>query len=90
MAAQLRCLYSSAHSLGNQQEEVEASVVLENCDIAAVTELWWDKSHVQLWMAVQKGQGRKERQWGALCIKRWIEHEELFLKTAMSKLKACG
>lgn len=32
------CIYTNAHSMGNKQEELEAIVQLENCDIAAITE----------------------------------------------------
>ena len=38
-------LYINALSLGNKQEELEATVLLENDDIVAITETWWDDSH---------------------------------------------
>jgi len=44
-AAQLKCLYTNACSLRNKQEELEATVLLENHDAVAVTETWWDVSH---------------------------------------------
>ena len=44
-ASQLECLYMNARSLGNKQKELEAAVLLENHDIVAVTETWWDDSH---------------------------------------------
>lgn len=44
-AAQLKCLYTNACSLRNKQEELEATVLLENHDAVAVTETWWDDSH---------------------------------------------
>jgi len=44
-AAQLECLYMNARSLGNKQKELEAAVLLENHDIVAVTETWWDDFH---------------------------------------------
>jgi len=43
--AQLKCLYTNAHSMGNKQEELEAIVLLESYDLVARTETWWDKSH---------------------------------------------
>ena len=39
-AAPLKCLYTNACSLGNKQEELEATVLLENHDIVAVPETW--------------------------------------------------
>jgi len=31
--------------MDNKQEELEAAVLLESCDLTAITETWWDKSH---------------------------------------------
>jgi len=33
------------HAAWEKQEELEVTVVLENCDVLAVTETWWDDSH---------------------------------------------
>ena len=41
----MKCLCTNVHSLGNKQGELEASVVLENHNIAAVTKTWWDESY---------------------------------------------
>lgn len=35
--AQLKCLYMNAHKMGNKQE-LETTVILENCDLIASTE----------------------------------------------------
>ena len=43
--AQLKCLYTNAHSMGNKQEELEATMLLESYDVVAITETWWDESH---------------------------------------------
>ena len=43
--AQMKCLYVNAHSMGNKQEELEATVLLESYDLIAITETWWDESH---------------------------------------------
>ena len=43
--AELKCLYASAHSMGNKQEELEAVVQLRKYDLIAITETWWDESH---------------------------------------------
>lgn len=47
---------------GIKQEELEATVQLENCDLIAIMEVWWDKSHS--WNAGTKGYTllRRERQ----------------------------
>jgi len=43
--AQLKCFCTNAHSMGNKQEKLEATVLLENGDLVAVTETSWDESH---------------------------------------------
>ncbi|PKU37704.1 hypothetical protein llap_11990 [Limosa lapponica baueri] len=47
--AQLKCLYANACSMGNKQEELEATVLLERNDVVAIAETWWDES--QDWSA---------------------------------------
>jgi len=42
--AQLKCLYTSACSLGNKQEELEANVQLETHNTVVITETWWNDS----------------------------------------------
>ena len=32
-------------SMGNQQEELEVTTLLESYDLVAITETWWDESH---------------------------------------------
>jgi len=44
-AAQLNCLYTSACNLGNKQEELEATVQLENRDIVTITKNCWNYCH---------------------------------------------
>ena len=51
--APLKCIYTNARSMGNKQEELEAIVQQENCDIVAITETWWDDSHN--WSAAMDG-----------------------------------
>lgn len=36
--AQLKCIYTSACSVGNKQEELEPILQQESCDIVAITE----------------------------------------------------
>jgi len=43
--AQLKCIYTNACSMGNEQEQLEATVQLENWDTVVITETWWDDSH---------------------------------------------
>ncbi|PKU34080.1 mitochondrial fission process protein 1 [Limosa lapponica baueri] len=43
--AQLKCFYTNARNMGNKQEELEAIVQQESCDVVAITETWWDDSH---------------------------------------------
>lgn len=45
MIAQLKCLYTNAHSMGNKQEELETMVQLENYYLIAIPETWWDEEH---------------------------------------------
>jgi len=42
--AQMKCLYMNVHNMGNKQEELEATVLLESDDLIAFTETWWDES----------------------------------------------
>jgi len=44
-AAQLKCIYTDVDSMGNKQDELKATVQLENCDTVAVTDTWWDDPH---------------------------------------------
>ncbi|KAJ7402843.1 hypothetical protein BTVI_83064 [Pitangus sulphuratus] len=48
-AAQLKCTYTNACSVGNKQEELEAIVHQESYDIVTIMEMWWDDS--QDWSA---------------------------------------
>jgi len=57
--AQLKFLYTNASSMGNRQEEMEATVLLESYDLVAITKTWWDVEHGYRWLqAVQKEQAR--------------------------------
>ena len=80
LTAQLKCLYTNAHSMGNKQEELEATMLLESYELVAITETSWDKSHD--WRAPINGhrlfrRNRGGRRGGgvALYIKKWIEYE---------------
>ena len=78
----LKCAYTNARSMGNKQEELEAIVRQANCDLAATTETWWDRSHD--WNVVIDGyklfrRDRQGRKGGgvALYIKDCFDVEEL-------------
>ncbi|PKU34913.1 hypothetical protein llap_14785 [Limosa lapponica baueri] len=43
--AQMKCLYTNARSMGNKQEELEATMLLESYDIVAINETWLDESY---------------------------------------------
>ena len=73
--------------MGNKQEELEATMLLESYNVVAITETWWDESHD--WSAAIDGyrlfrRDRQGRRGGgvALYIKRWIECEKLSLKNS--------
>ncbi|KAF4788920.1 hypothetical protein TURU_157360 [Turdus rufiventris] len=38
-------MYTTAHSTGNKQEELEAVVQQQSCDVVAIAVMWWDDSH---------------------------------------------
>ena len=60
--AHLKCIYTNASSMGNKQKELKAIVQLENCDIVAIMETWWDNLHN--WSAAVDGHklARRDRQ----------------------------
>ncbi|PKU36968.1 hypothetical protein llap_12730 [Limosa lapponica baueri] len=74
--------------MGNKQEELEATVLLESYDTVAITETWWDESYN--WSVAIEGyklfrrdrQGRRGRG-VALYVKEWIECEEMSLKPSL-------
>ena len=42
---QLKCIYTNAHRMGNQKEELEIIVWQAEYDLVAITKTWWDHSH---------------------------------------------
>lgn len=74
-------LCTSTHSVGNKQEEEEATVLLWSYNLIAITETWRDKSHD--WIAPMDGYRLFQKSKGgqiALCFRRWIECKILSLK----------
>jgi len=45
LKTQMKCPYMNTHSMGNKQEDLEATMLLESYDLIALTETWWDESH---------------------------------------------
>ena len=58
----LKCMYTNARSLGNNQEELELRAQSESDDIIGIAETRWDNSHV--WGIAMEGYRlfRKDRQ----------------------------
>ena len=79
-AAQLKYVYTNAHSLVNKQEKLEPTVLLKNNDIVAVSEIWQDDSHDSFKLLIRDRQGR--RGLGvAIYLRKGIECEELSLNS---------
>ncbi|PKU47346.1 adaptin ear-binding coat-associated protein 1 [Limosa lapponica baueri] len=81
-SAALKCIYTNACSMGNKQDELEAIVQQDSCDVVAITEMWWDDGHD--WNAVMDcyklfGRDRQGRRGGgvALCIRECFDCIEL-------------
>jgi len=53
--AKLKCLYANVHIKGNKQEELEATMLLERCDLTATAETWWDESMTGVWLSMTTG-----------------------------------
>ncbi|XP_035169883.1 uncharacterized protein LOC118159406, partial [Oxyura jamaicensis] len=91
--AQLRCIYTNARSMGNKQEELEATVLVGNYNVAAITETWWDDSHD--WSVAVDGyklfrRDRRGRRGGgvALYVRKWIDCEELCLRNSHDQVES--
>jgi len=83
--AQLKRIYTNAHSMGNKQKELEAIIQQDSYDLVAITETWWDNSHD--WHAVMDGYRllRKDRPTSrgggvALYVREQLECIELCLE----------
>ena len=94
-ARSLKCLYTSARSMGNKQEELEIHVRSGDYDLVALTETWWDSSRD--WNVAMDGyvllrKDRPARRGGrvALCMREQL----LVLSTVQgwmrSELRVCG
>jgi len=91
--AQMKCLYMNTNSMGNKQEELEATMLLGSYDLTVLIETWWDESHD--WSVAISGYRlfRRDR-WGktgegvAFYIKKSIQCEELSLKNSHEQIES--
>ncbi|GAB0205823.1 hypothetical protein GRJ2_003047900 [Grus japonensis] len=60
--AQLKCLYTNAWSMGNEQEDLDTCAYLQGYDLIGIMETWWDGSYD--WSVGMEGYRlfRKDRQ----------------------------
>ncbi|KAJ7408007.1 mitochondrial fission process protein 1 [Pitangus sulphuratus] len=75
-------MYTNASSMGNKEEELEATMQQESCDVVTITEMWWDDSHD--WSAAMGGyrlfrRYRQSRRGGGvtLCVRDSLYSLEL-------------
>lgn len=92
--AQLKCLCTSACSMG-YKKELEAIVKLESYDLVAITETWWDGFHdcsvaIDGYRPFRRDRQGRKGGGVALYIKKWSKFEELSLTIATSRLKVYG
>lgn len=86
LIARLKCLYTNAHNMGKKQEDVKTIVQLENHDMIATTEVWWDGSHncytgTEGYKLFRKdGQGRSVR--APLYVMEGIDSKEMLLRNS--------
>jgi len=91
--AQMKCLYMNPCSMGNEQEDVKATMLLESHDLISLTETWWDESHD--WSIDIDGhrlfrRDSQEKSGGgiALYMKKAIQCEELSLKNSHKQVES--
>ena len=79
--------------MGNKQEEIVILVELENCDLIAITEIWWGESYN--WKSTIEGykhfrkyrQGKRGRG-VALYVVKWIDCKELPMRNSHSQIES--
>jgi len=87
LTAQMKCLYTNPHSMGNKLEELGATMLLESYDLIALTETWWNESHdwrvaIDGYRLFRRDRWVKRGRSIALYIKKSIQREELSLKNS--------
>ena len=92
LTAQMKCLYMNAHNVGNKEGGLEATMLLESCDLIVITETWWDKSCDYVVATDGYRVFRRDREgWRgrgiALYIKKSIQCEELSLNSSHEQVE---
>jgi len=79
--------------MGNKQEELEVTMLLESYDLVAITKTWWDKSHA--WsVAIHSYRMFRKYRWGrkgrgvTLYVKKFTDCEELSLKNSHRQVES--
>jgi len=70
LAAQLKCIYNNACSMGNKLEDLEATVQQDSYDLVTITETWWETlmTRVLLWMAISSSEGVGKERGGGVAL----------------------
>ena len=91
--AKLKCLYTNACSMGNEQEELEIVAQLEKYDLITIKETWWDETNdwntlIDSYRLFRRdGHGRRG---GSVAIydRKWIDYEELCLRNSHDQVES--
>ncbi|KAJ7425574.1 hypothetical protein BTVI_02487 [Pitangus sulphuratus] len=89
-AAQLKCVYTNARSMGNKQEELEAIMQQESCAVITISETWWDDLHD--WSAAMDGcklfrRDRQGRRGGGVALYFGESLDSVELKVSNNKVE---
>lgn len=89
----MKCFYTNARSMGSKQKELETAVHLENYDLTAITQTWWDDSRNWNTMIEDQELFRRDRQGRrgegvALYVRKWVDCKELPLRNNCERLGA--
>jgi len=73
--------------MDNKQEELEATKLLESCNLVAISETWWNESRdwstaIQGYRLFRRDRRGTRSRGVALCEKKWTEYEELSPKNS--------
>ncbi|GAB0203601.1 hypothetical protein GRJ2_002825700 [Grus japonensis] len=90
--AQPKHLYTNACSIGYKQEELEATMLLESCNLGAITETWWDEFcdrsvATDGYMLFRRDRRGRRGRGVALYVKKWIDYVELSLKNSHKQVE---
>jgi len=94
--AWMKCLYTNTLQMGNKQEGLEGTMMLESYDLVAITKTCWVESHdwnlaingYRLFRMDRQGKRGGGTGGGNACyIKKSIQCEELSLKNSHEKVE---